>query len=90
MLSSKERPIIVTRMASSGDIQKAFKSGDDDADNTLSVSEAGQALEKLSGKSVDASTIESAARSAGVDTSREMDLDEFTSVVRKLEESGTV
>lgn len=62
-----------TRQASEADIKKAFKGGDDDGDDTLSVSEASTALEKLSGKSIDTSTIESACSKVGVDTSREMD-----------------
>jgi hypothetical protein len=59
--------------ASESDIEQSFRSGDNDGDDTLSVSEASDALEKLSGKSVDTSTIESACSSCGVDTSREMD-----------------
>jgi len=63
--------------------------GDGDNDDGLSVSEASEALEKLTGKSVDESTIQKACDSCGVETGgREMDLDEFTSVVRHLEEKG--
>ncbi|KAK0622072.1 hypothetical protein B0T17DRAFT_310062 [Bombardia bombarda] len=69
------------------DIKTAFKGGDDDGDDTLSVSEAVSALEKLGG-SVGSSTVESACRSCGVDTSREMDFDEFVKVVRHLESGG--
>jgi hypothetical protein len=58
---------------SSSEISSAFRSGDDDADNTLSLSEASQAIEKLSGKSIDESTIEAACKACGVTTSREMD-----------------
>ena len=73
------------------------------------MSEASQALEKLSGTSVDEDTIKSACSKCGVDTSREMDcmllteraewwvvadlggiVDEFVSVVRHLEEKGTL
>ncbi|KAJ9149545.1 hypothetical protein NKR19_g5677 [Coniochaeta hoffmannii] len=77
-------------MASEDAIKRAFRSGDDDGDDTLSVSEASQALEKLSGTSVDEDTIKSACSKCGVDTSREMDFDEFVSVVRHLEEKGTL
>jgi len=77
-------------MASESDIENSFRSGDNDGDDTLSVSEASDALENLSGKSVDTSTIESACSSCGVDTSREMDLDEFKSIVRYLESSGVL
>lgn len=59
--------------ASENAIKKAFKSGDDDGDDTLSVSEASQALEKLSGRSVNEGTIKSACSKCGIDTSREMD-----------------
>ena len=38
--------------ASEDDIKKAFKGGDDDGDDTLSVSEAVTAVEKLSGTQV--------------------------------------
>jgi Ca2+-binding EF-hand superfamily protein len=58
--------------ASEADIERAFQSGDNDDDNTLSVSEASDALQELSGKSIDASTVEAACSSCGVDTSREM------------------
>ncbi|KAB5576284.1 hypothetical protein GE09DRAFT_620155 [Coniochaeta sp. 2T2.1] len=77
-----------TIMASESDIKKAFQSGDDDGDDTLSVSEASTALEKLCGKSVDESTVEAACRKCGVDTKREMDFDEFVSLVRHLEDNG--
>jgi hypothetical protein len=60
-------------MASESEIKTAFHSGDTDADDTLSVSEASSALEKLSGKYVDESTIEAACNSLGVSTSKEMD-----------------
>jgi hypothetical protein len=59
--------------ASESDIKKAFQSGDDDADDTLSVSEAVQAIEKLTGKELAESKIESACSSCGVSTNREMD-----------------
>jgi hypothetical protein len=61
------------RQASSSAIESAFLGGDNDGDNTLSVSEAASALQRLSGKSVDESTISSACSSCGVPTSREMD-----------------
>jgi len=77
-------------MASSSDIESAFYGGDDDGDNTLSVTEASTALQRLSGKHVDESTISSACGSCGVPTSREMDLSEFTEVVRHLESSGVL
>ncbi|KAF8858691.1 hypothetical protein BDZ45DRAFT_802279 [Acephala macrosclerotiorum] len=70
-------------------IKAAFLKGDGDNDDGLSLSEASEALERLSGKSVDESTIEAAADSLGVSTKgHEMDVDEFTSVVKKLEEEG--
>ncbi|KAJ9157907.1 hypothetical protein NKR23_g10 [Pleurostoma richardsiae] len=77
-------------MASEDDIKNAFQGGDNDDDDGLSLSEASTALEKLSGKTIDESTIESACSSCGVDTSREMTLDEFKEVVRHLESSGTL
>jgi len=75
--------------ASDDSIKSAFQGGDNDNDDGLSLSEATEALEKLGG-SVDESTIEEACKSCGVsiDSGREMDLDEFTSVVRHLEEEG--
>ncbi|KAK3380762.1 hypothetical protein B0T24DRAFT_616250, partial [Lasiosphaeria ovina] len=60
-------------MASEDDIKRAFLGGDDDGDDTLSVSEAVSAVEKLSGQSVSESSIESACQSCGIDTGREMD-----------------
>ncbi|KAK4209494.1 hypothetical protein QBC37DRAFT_430328 [Rhypophila decipiens] len=60
-------------MASEADIRKAFKGGDDDGDDTLSVSEAINAVEKLSGRSLDEEVIKSACDKSGVPTSREMD-----------------
>jgi len=75
-------------MASEEDIKSAFHSGDDDADDGLSLSEASKALETLSGSSIDESTIEAACNSCGVSTSREMDEAEFVSVVRQLEAEG--
>jgi hypothetical protein len=59
--------------ASEYDIKQAFLGGDDDGDNTLSVYEASTALEKLSGKYISSSTVESACDKAGISTSREMD-----------------
>jgi len=53
-------------------MQSAFRGGDSDDDNTLSVSEATSALYKLSGKSIDSSTVEAACNSCSVDSSREM------------------
>jgi hypothetical protein len=77
-------------MSSSSAIESAFQGGDDDGDNTLSVSEAASALQRLSGKYIDEGTISSACSSCGVPTSREMDLSEFTEVVRYLESSGVL
>jgi len=77
-------------MASESNIQSAFRDGDDDNDDGLSVKEATDALYKLSGKIVDSSYIEEACSSCGVDTSREMTYDEFLSVVRYLEGNGTL
>ncbi|KAK3688923.1 hypothetical protein B0T22DRAFT_407663 [Podospora appendiculata] len=75
-------------MASEDEIKRAFQSGDDDGDDTLSVTEAVQAVEKLTGRSLDSSTIESACASCGVSTSREMDFGEFVQVVRHLESNN--
>ncbi|KAK3935277.1 hypothetical protein QBC46DRAFT_397829 [Diplogelasinospora grovesii] len=75
-------------MKSEDEIKKAFQGGDDDGDDTLSVSEAVNAVEKLTGRSLDTSTIESACKSCDVDTSKEMDYDEFVSVVRHLENNN--
>ncbi|CZR63600.1 uncharacterized protein PAC_13497 [Phialocephala subalpina] len=76
-------------MASEDQIKEAFVKGDGDNDDGLSLSEASEALEKLSGKLVDESTIKAAAESVGVDAnSHEMDVNEFRSVVKKLEEDG--
>ncbi len=61
------------QQASSSAIESAFYGGDDDGDNTLSVSEASSALGRLSGKSIDEGTISSACSSCGIPTSREMD-----------------
>ncbi|KAE8446496.1 hypothetical protein EG329_011959 [Mollisiaceae sp. DMI_Dod_QoI] len=78
------------RGASEDDIKSAFQRGDEDNDDGLSISEASEALEKLSGKSIDEATIEAACDSVGVSvtSSHEMDFDEFKSVVRHLEEEG--
>ncbi|KAK0723595.1 hypothetical protein B0T26DRAFT_264977 [Lasiosphaeria miniovina] len=70
------------------DIKRAFLGGDDDGDDTLSVSEAVSAVEKLSGQSVSESSIESACQSCGIDTGREMDFNEFVQVVRHLEDNN--
>ena len=59
-------------------MKKAFNSGDNDSDNTLSVSEAVSAVESLSGKSLENSTVSLAASAAGVDTSREMDCEFYS------------
>lgn len=72
MIYDEWRSLTFPSKASESDIKSAFTSGDNDDDNTLSVSEATSALYKLSGKSIDSSTVESACNSCGVDTSREM------------------
>jgi len=78
-------------MHSDSEIEKAYIAGDADADDGLSLSEAHDALYKLSGKSIDESTIEAACSSCGVDiASREMNCDEFKEVVQYLESSGTL
>ena len=70
---SKSKSTII--MASEASIKSAFRSGDDDADDGLSLSEASRALEKLTGGAhIDESTIEEACESVGVSIgSREMD-----------------
>ncbi len=64
-----------TSQASEDDIKSAFQRGDEDNDDGLSISEASEALEKLSGKSIDEATIEAACDSVGVSvtSSHEMD-----------------
>ncbi|KAF4628547.1 hypothetical protein G7Y89_g9604 [Cudoniella acicularis] len=86
-MSTNENKPVETEDASEADIEKAFRCGDGDDDDGLSVSEASEALENLSGKSIDESDIQAACDSCGVTISdREMSLDEFKEVVRKLEE----
>ena len=63
---------LAKNQASESDIQRAFRGGDNDDDDGLSLSEAGNALRKLSGKTVDSSTIKAACNSCGVDLNREM------------------
>ena len=58
--------------ASEPDLQRAFRGGDNDDDDGLSLAEAGKALQSLSGKSVDAATIKAACGNCGVDLRREM------------------
>ena len=58
--------------ASESDLQHAFRGGDNDNDDGLGLSEAGKALQKLSGKTVESSTIQAACASCGVDLSRKM------------------
>jgi hypothetical protein len=53
--------------------RRPFSLVNDDGNNTLSVSEACTALEKLTGKSIGSDTVESTCSKCGVDTSREMD-----------------
>jgi len=75
-------------MPSDADIERAFRSGDGDDDDGLSVSEASSALESLSGKSVGSSTIESACSACGISTSGEMSVSQFKELVRHLEGKG--
>ncbi|KAH8883092.1 hypothetical protein GQ53DRAFT_664816, partial [Thozetella sp. PMI_491] len=76
--------------ASESEIKNAFQRGDDDGDDTLSVNEAIQAIEKLKGASLSATIVESGCSSCSIPTTREMDLDEFTSLVRHFESNGTL
>ncbi|KAK0120246.1 hypothetical protein ONS95_011652 [Cadophora gregata] len=80
-------------MPTSTEISLAFSAGDNDNDSGLSLSETVEALEKLCGKSVEEKDIEEAASAGsggggGFEDGREIDLDEFTALVRKLEEDG--
>ncbi|KAH9210307.1 hypothetical protein DL95DRAFT_393616 [Leptodontidium sp. 2 PMI_412] len=76
-------------MPSEAEIESAFSQGDGDNDDGLSLAETSEALERLCGKSVDEKDIEQAAESLGVDIgSRELNVEEFKSVVKKLEEDG--
>ncbi|KAH7346249.1 hypothetical protein BKA65DRAFT_502035 [Rhexocercosporidium sp. MPI-PUGE-AT-0058] len=76
-------------MPSDTEMESAFSQGDGDHDDGLSLSETSEALERLCGKSVDEKDIQEAAESLGVDIgSHELDVDEFKSVVKKLEEDG--
>jgi len=59
--------------ASESDMKRAFRDGDGDGDDTLSVREAVTAVEKLSGRSLEEDRIESACKSCGISTSREME-----------------
>ncbi|MCJ1483910.1 hypothetical protein MMC06_004078, partial [Schaereria dolodes] len=63
---------LTPKKASESDLQRAFRSGDNDADDGLSISEAANALRSLSGKTVDPATVEAAWTTCGVDMSREM------------------
>ncbi|KAL0466178.1 hypothetical protein QR685DRAFT_535897 [Neurospora intermedia] len=76
--------------ASQDDLRDAFKSGDRDGDNTLSVREAVSAVQALGGQTLGAEQLERACNDCGVDTGREMDFDEFVRVVRKLEGEGAL
>ena len=58
---------------SDDEIKQAFRGGDDDGDDTLSVSEAVQAIEQLSGRALDSSTVESGCSDCSIPTHREMD-----------------
>ncbi|KAM7183666.1 hypothetical protein V8F20_012540 [Naviculisporaceae sp. PSN 640] len=81
---------VYMQLASEDEIKKAFKGGDDDGDDTLSVSEAVNAVEKLSGRSLDEDVIKAACDSVGVPTSREMDFDEFVQVISHLESKNNL
>ncbi|KAI9770048.1 MAG: hypothetical protein M1839_003276 [Geoglossum umbratile] len=76
-------------MASESAIKSAFLAGDGDDDDGLSIPEAKTALEKLSGKSVDYSTVENACSSCNVGKSKEMTCKwEFSALVEAVGEEG--